>query len=236
MPVARRSIPSVRERDLYVGVARWLRLRYGCFATKTDIGIRYGRIDVVGLRDIGGELSGAGEVVSIEVKPGRRPFATAAGQARGYSVYAQRCFLADIRTKTPAFSDDELEVATQLGIGLIAIGERRITEVLSSPRHAPVERLQLLVIERLGYSLCAVCRSFFRRGDGDSRWNRITRSSSRAGPLRAAKEERGYMYWLDEVARRNPSRSQNREIVYHRRYLCPDCVENLFWELAASRG
>ncbi len=225
---------AVRERDLYAGVARWLTRRYGCFATKTDIGIRYGRIDVVGLRDIGGELSGAGEVVSIEVKPGRRPFATAAGQARGYSVYAHRCFLADRRPAGPPFSDDELEIARQLGIGLIAITGRRISEVLSSPRHDPVERLQLLVIERVGYSRCAICGSFFRRGESDSDWKRLTRSSSLAGPVRAAKQGRGYMYWLNEVAHRNRRRSASADVLYHRRYLCPDCVENLFWEIAKA--
>jgi len=231
-----RTKPSTphRERDLYAGVARWLKRRYGCFATKTDIGIRYGRIDVVGLRDIGGELSGAGEVVSIEVKPGHRPFATAAGQARGYSVYAQRCFLADSRSSRPAFTDDELEIARELGIGLIAIAGSRISEVLSSPRHDPVERLQLLVIERVGYSLCAVCGSFFRRGDSDSDWKRLTRSSSLAGPVRAAKQGRGYMYWLNEVARRNRRRRASAEVLYHRRYLCPDCVEDLFWEFAKA--
>lgn len=219
------------ERDLYPRVDRWLKARYGCFATKVDVGIRHGRIDVVGLRDIGGELSGTGEVVSIEVKPAGRPFATAAGQARGYSVYANRCYLASARAVRPDFNDDEVEIATQLGIGLIAIRKGGLVETLSAPRHQPVERLQLLVVKRVGYSLCAVCHSFFRRGRRDKDWGRLTRSSARSGPIRAAEQGRGYMFWLDEVAKRNPRRRAG-EFLYHRRYLCPDCVENLFWELA----
>ncbi len=224
------------ERDLYPRVERWLKARYECFATKVDVGIRHGRIDVVGLRDVGGELSGTGEVVSIEVKPAGRPFATAAGQARGYSVYANRCYLASGRSSRPTFTDDEIEIATQLGIGLIAIKKTGLVEALSAPRHEPVERLQLLVIERVGYSLCAVCHSFFRRGTRDGSWDRVTRSGSSAGPVRAAERGRGYMFWLDEVADRNRRRSSVRDVIYHRRYLCPDCVENLFWELTESEG
>ncbi len=232
-PDAIESIASLVRAGNYGRVAKWLKTQYQCFATKTDVGIRYGRIDVVGLRDIGGELSGSGEIVSIEVKPGRKPFATAAGQARGYSVYAQRCFLADVRPTRPAFTDDELEIATQLGIGLIAIDRRGITEVLSSPRNTPVERLQLLVIERVGYSLCAVCRSFFSRGEKGSYWRGLTRSTPNAGPVKAAEQGRGYVYWLDEVAKRSRRRrSGSSALVFHRRYLCPDCVENLFGEVA----
>ena len=81
------------EKDYYEPVGKWAKRSLGCF----DKGLRHGRIDVIGLRDAGGRLSGRAEVVAIEVKRGNAPFATSVGQAHGYSIYADRCYLADVR-------------------------------------------------------------------------------------------------------------------------------------------
>src|SRR6476661_7152824 len=87
----------IRESDLYPKLSRWLRGSYGCFATKHNLGLQHSRVDVLGIRDVGGDLSGEVETIAIEVKRGNQPFATTSGQARGYSVYADRVYLADIR-------------------------------------------------------------------------------------------------------------------------------------------
>jgi hypothetical protein len=68
------------ERALYPTVARWLCRHFACFRTATNKGLRHSRIDVVGVRDTGGDLSGEVEVIAIEVKRGSFPFANAAGQ------------------------------------------------------------------------------------------------------------------------------------------------------------
>ena len=49
-----------------------------------DKGITYGRIDVSGIRHVGGHLTGASEFVAVEVKTDREGFGTAVGQAAGF--------------------------------------------------------------------------------------------------------------------------------------------------------
>ena len=71
---------GMAEKDFYPRVAQWAAKSLGCFHTAIDAGLKRGRIDVVGLRDVGGNLSGRSEVVSIEVKHGKQPFATSIGQ------------------------------------------------------------------------------------------------------------------------------------------------------------
>lgn len=62
------------EKDYYEPVGKWAKRSLGCFHYGIDKGLRHGRIDVIGLRDAGGRLSGRAEVVAIEVKRGNAPF------------------------------------------------------------------------------------------------------------------------------------------------------------------
>lgn len=220
------------EAEYYEPVARWARSTLGCFETGINTGLRHGRIDVVGLRDSGGRLSGRADVIAIEVKRGAQPFATSIGQASGYSIYADRCYLAEYRPG--GFTDDEQAIASQLGVGLIRItGTQRvrITEVLTAPLREPLEGLRLEVVEKLDHSLCTVCGSLFRCGEKGKRYANLVRQQASRGKHveRAVREEKGLMFWLYEQAARSP-RSRS-EIVYHRRYVCPDCVAALFAHL-----
>lgn len=193
--------------------------------------MRTGRIDVVGLRDLGGRLSGIGDLISVEVKLGGR-FANAAGQAHGYSVYAHRCYLALPRSGRRPYNADEVEIATRLNIGLLAITGRNVSEILSAPRHEPVERLHLLVLDGMGWAQCAICRTWFDRG---TTFTGVMRASQRRGPEQAAVKDKGYMYWLWDVADRQ-RRDDKTANIYHRRYLCRDCVNGLFWKTATGTG
>src|SRR5437764_15255149 len=94
------------ENTLYPYVERWLKRHFLCFRTAINKGLRHSRIDVVGVRDIGGDLSGDVETIAVEVKRGLFPFATASGQTLGYNVYANRVYLADVRDKS--FTPDEI--------------------------------------------------------------------------------------------------------------------------------
>jgi hypothetical protein len=225
------SLPASnrKERVFYEPVARWAKSKLGCFATGVDTGLRHSRIDVVGLRDAGGRLSGRAEVIAIEVKRGRQPFATTVGQAAGYSVYADRVYLADHRTS--GFTDDHVAIASALGVGLIHLsGEKRvrINEVLSPPQQNPLEGLRLEVVEKLHHSLCTICGTFFRRGEPGSYRAHVTpQQPSGTGHLsRAAGDGKGVMYWLREHADRMGY--ADSDIIYNRRYVCPDCITALF--------
>ena len=108
----------------------------------------------------------------------------------------------------------------------------RISEVLTAPLREPLEGLRLEVIEKLHCSLCTVCGSLFRRGEKGKPFVNVARQqSARARHLeRAVSEEKGLMYWLHEQAGRSPK--PTNDVVYHRRYVCPDCVAALFAHLA----
>ena len=220
----------MRESDYYPRVARWAKEHLGCFHTATDAGLRLGRIDVVGLRDTGGNLSGRAELVSIEVKRGTQAFASSIGQASGYSIYADRVYLADLRPQ--GFTADEIAIATRLGVGLIRMsGETRVrlSEVVSAPPREPLEGLRQELIDGIGYATCTICSTLFRRGSRQKWAEQVVRHHGRGTQLRRAVEgEKGIVYWLEEQGRRSRRAS---EFTYHRRYVCPDCVWALFGHL-----
>jgi len=137
------------EKDLYEPVQAFVRRKFDCFATAINVGISHSRIDVVGIRDIGGDLTGRDEVIAVEVKRGTQPFATCAGQTVGYSIFADQCYLAEYRPKK-AFTPDEEAIARHLGIGLIRIRNAKQMEVvLTAPTKVAIDRLRTMVCERL---------------------------------------------------------------------------------------
>ena len=196
-----------------------------CFKTKTDTGVRqYSRADVVGVRDIGGDLSGDVETIIVEVKRGLDPFATASGQTLGYSVFANRVYLADARQES--FTFDELQIASHLGIGLIQIRKGKCIEVLSSPFYHPINRMNLLLLDKLSLGRCQLCGSFFETGSEEKGYSRLARENV----LKALQEEKGLVFWNEELAeRKNKLRIRPTEdgTVYERRFICPDCVAQL---------
>lgn len=215
------------ERDLYESVERYAKGKLRCFTTAVNPGLRAGRIDVVGLRDVGGSLEGSGEVVAIEVKRGQQSFLTAVGQAAAYSVYADRCYLADIRDV--GFTEEERTIAVQLGVGLLRLKVSKrvsIAEEQVAPIGSPHAAFRLELIEKLHYSLCTICNSFFERGDGKNFRARVVPQSETVDfRSRAVERERGLMYWLGEQDRRS---GKSAERTYTRRYICPACVAALF--------
>lgn len=223
-----------KESELYPIVERWLRRRYRCFATAINSGIKYSRIDVVGVRDIGGDLSGEVESIAVEVKRGTEPFATASGQALGYSVYVNRVYLADFRDKP--FNLDETAIASHLGIGLIQISGTKCTETLSSPYYHPLTRLNLSLMERLSLGSCRLCGSLFRLGkESKGRYSKLARENLK----QAFNEDKGLMFWNREVAERKARlglRSSKDGGTFERRFICPDCVENVLAEFELYKG
>jgi hypothetical protein len=227
---AKEALPR-GEVEHYALVAKFLKRRFACFATAINCGTKQGRVDVVGVRDIGGLLTGAFELVAVEVKAGREPFATATGQAYGYSVYADRCYLADCRETRPPFSLEEIDIAAALGVGLPSIrGGNRvsrgigITQVLASPKQRPIERLRSLLLYRVGYARCQICGCAFAHGGSSTIDEQLTRPYVK----QAYSQELAFVYWLEEINARK--RSSGRKHNHERRYLCRDCIQNLYDE------
>lgn len=220
----------MKESDLYPRVETWMKKHFRCFATATNTGLTYSRPDVTGVRDIGGDLSGEVESIIIEVKRGdSQPFATASGQALGYRVYANRVYLAEARPRP--FDENEIQIASHLGIGLIWIKGRGCTEVLSSPSYTPITRLNRLLLEKLMLGHCQLCSSVFRIGETPkNHFSKLARENID----RAIGLERGVMFWNREVAerkRRLGIRNGADEKTYERRFICPDCVSSVLSQL-----
>lgn len=62
------SKQSMREESLYDGVEEFLQGTKNCFVTGQKKKSGVGEVDVVGVRDVGGDLSGEVEVLIVEVK------------------------------------------------------------------------------------------------------------------------------------------------------------------------
>ncbi|MFO0821709.1 MAG: hypothetical protein U0792_01095 [Gemmataceae bacterium] len=193
---------------------------FRCFRTEINRGLNYGRIDVLGIRDVGGDFSGAFETIAVEVKRGSR-FVNAAGQAVGYRVYAHRVYLADAR-ETP-FTREELLIASNLGIGLVQIRGTKCREVLSSPLYEPITQLQFRLFDKLQLGVCTICNCLFELGDSEtSTWRHVCIEDVQ----RAIKQQKGLLYGLREVEKRRSKLGLGRNTSYieTRRFICPDCV------------
>jgi len=210
-----------KERDLYPIVEKWLIETHFCSATAIDKGLAYTRIDVIGVKDVGGDLSGEVETIAVEVKRGNQPFAKASGQALAYRVYANRIYLADLRDDL--FTPDEIQIASHLGIGLVRIQKTGCSEVLSSPYYKPLEKLNLLLLENLCLGRCQLCGCFFKIGSERSKFSKLTREDFR----KAIEQEKGLMFWNREVNERKRESGIVRkkdDKTYERRFICPDCT------------
>lgn len=209
------------EKCLYPTVEKWMKKQFLCFKVGVNKGLKkYGIADIVGVRDVGGDLSGDIETIIIEVKRGHDPFARACGQTLSYNVYANRVYLADIRAKT--FTPEECQVASHLGIGLIQIRKRKCTEVLSSPFYVPIPRLNLGLLENLGVAQCGLCSSFFETGRQENIYANVIRENV----ARAIQKDKGLVFWNYGVAKRK-ERLGRGLAGYGRRFVCPDCVDRL---------
>lgn len=220
---------NIKESTLYPIVEKWLSEYHRCFKTAKNKGLKYTKIDVIGIRDVGGELSGEIETIAIEVKKESEPFAKACGQTLGYKVYANRIYLAVL--KEEHFNDVEIRIASHLGIGLILIQNKTCNEILSSPYYNPMMELNFSLLERLALGKCQLCGSFFEIGNFEkNRHSNLTGENIE----KALSKERGIMFWNREVADRKLKMGIGRkkdDKPYERRFICPDCLEYVIKQL-----
>jgi len=210
---------------------------FRCFSTDINVGLKYSRADIFGVRDVGGSLSGDIESIIIEVKRGNEPFATASGQALGYSVYANRVYLADRRDS--GFRQDELQIASRLGIGLIRIARERIDEVLSSPHHQPITRMSMEILEKIRLGQCCVCRIFFEIGPTKKK---LRGHLAREDIRKAALNGKGLIFWSEKLFERKrklkllPHRQNMQDRSFERRMVCGECVAMLWRPIFHGRN
>ena len=127
------------------------------------------------------------------------------------------------------FTDDEIAIASTLGIGLIQIRDKQCLEILSSPLYRPLTRLNLLLLEKMAVGHCQVCGSYFDIGDvvgGVNRYANVTRENFR----KAIQENKGIIFWNWEVSKRKKRLKIDRktgDLTYERRFICPDCVSRV---------
>lgn len=205
----------------------WLKEKHRCFKTEITKGLKQSIIDVVGVTDVGGELSGEVETMAVEVKWGTGPFAKAAGQTLAYKVYANRIYLADLKD----FNHDEISIASHLGIGLIQIQNKECQEVLSSPYYVPIEKLNLQLLEGLALGRCQLCGYFVAIGDEHNRFSKISNKKALQKEVNA---ENGLIFWnesVDERKRKAGIQTKKEGYIHERRFICSDCISTLFPQL-----
>jgi hypothetical protein len=154
------------------------------------------------------------------------------GQAFGYSVYANRVYLADRREEP--FTQDETFIASNLGIGLIRIKGTKCAEVLSSPFYQPIPKLQLRLFEALKLGRCQLCDSIFEIGSADGiKYSNLALENVK----RAIESGKGLVFWNREVAerkRRLGIRSKEDFRTWERRFICRDCVGTVLKQLHSN--
>lgn len=213
------------EKTYYPIVSKYLQQHHKCFKTAINTGLKHSRADVIGIRDIGGDLTGEIECIIVEVKRGSEGFATASGQTFGYTVYANRVYLADKRTH--GFSQEEIQIASHIGIGLICIDEKnKCSIILTSPYYRPMVKLNAQLLEKLRLGKCQLCHNYIETGDETNKHKNLTRSKIN----KAIVNETGLVFWNTEVANRKEKhgiRLGKENTTYERRFLCGDCVKLL---------
>jgi hypothetical protein len=220
-----------KESDLYAKVESYAKRPKGLDCSKTWInaGNKSIRPDVSGIRHSGGVLRGDFELIAIEVKSSAKRFVTILGQASAYSAYVDRVYLC-CGLDGVTFSDEEIDIAAHLGVGLLSINSRlQVKRILPAPPCTPMMRMRQEFLESLGWVSCQICSTFFpASGDPEKRstWG-LTRGTT-SDIANAAEDNKGYRWWVDPPTGLKPV--SDNDYIYHRRAVCPNCVRGLFRE------
>jgi hypothetical protein len=214
------------ETNLYKRVESFATDHFGCHTVKQQIGTKFGKVDVVGLRLPLGDFATTSELIAIEVKEERTTFLSAVGQTRAYAIFAHKCYLAVRKRFKARFTPEEKDIAAQLGIGLIEIRTGECHEVLTSQAFSPQDRYVLQVMNKLDFFICAICGGAYPKQDicdiNNTREIDLQAYPGYRGQMRKAiLTRKNIRYWLYELAR---LKRDKRWYIYDRRHICKDCV------------
>ena len=150
------------EKELYESVAKFLQEALGCASTAINTGPRYAQIDVLGLCGRRSNFGSQTEVIAVEVKRGGTRFLHYVGQAVSYSLYCHRVYLAWEKPDGNCFTQEEIDIASKFGIGLLSIStECEIRLAATSTEFRPEHHRVLEAIDRLKYFQCTICHAHY---------------------------------------------------------------------------
>jgi len=167
------------EADLYPLVRDWLIADgYYCGDDQAgddgedrwwiDIGTKSTRLDVVGIKSIGGRNHDDVEIVGIEVKKHARATVKDINQTLGYHRFVNRAYFASPGDYHP----DVVQEAVRFGIGLLSIEKaskkRPVRIVLTAGMNVPHPEQRANLMKKLWVGQCRLCGLFFERY---STWN-----------------------------------------------------------------
>jgi hypothetical protein len=215
------------ESKLYKTVEQFAKEEFGCQVVKQQIGTRLGKVDVVGFRQIHGDLGTISELIAIEIKEENASFLKAIGQARAYSIYAHKCYLAYRKRYSNRFTSAEKDIASQLGVGLIEIKADQSNVIATSQSFSPQEDYVLTILDKMRLFRCTLCHAVYTHENmtAVNSKDEINPSKEPAylGKMKQAiKNHKNIEYYLFHLNSQNVD--DEREYVHERRYLCKDCA------------
>lgn len=157
------------EERYYPSVEAYIKKKFNCVKTGTTKGnTSLGYVDVIGAYETSSQYHTDIEVIVIEVKTTTRSFGKSLGQALGYSIYGERCYLAVSFANDKNFSDEQQYMAGHLGVGLIRIPvdsnskpkKSKIETVLSSEKHESIPGQKLFLLHSIGITKCYQCNLY----------------------------------------------------------------------------
>ncbi len=157
-------VHMVAESDYYPFIADFIKKKYNCLNVGINRGyLSLGLVDVIGAYEVGGRFLNDLELIFVEVKTSTNSFGKSIGQALGYSVYGERCYLGVPFKDDDTFTDEQVFMADHLGVGLIRVqidGSKRpngISVPLVSRRHVPIPGHKMYLLRSIGIAQCHAC-------------------------------------------------------------------------------
>jgi len=175
----------VPEADYYGVIEQYIQKKFNCISTSTNKGyVPLGLVDVIGAYTTSSEFYNDLEIIVVEVKKTAASFGKSIGQALGYSIYGERCYLAITFEGNESYNDDQMYIANHLGVGLIRVPmdkhkrtiEREIEIILTSKKHVPIEAQKRYMLNTIGISRCNMCEIY----NPTEQMNRINRNIGRS--------------------------------------------------------
>lgn len=215
-----------KETELYPKIECFLVDSFGCGPTKTNTGTKYGHVDVLGLRERRSDFASQTELLAVEVKRGGTRFLNFIGQAFAYSLYAHRVYLAWEKPQGAIFTQEEVDIASKFGVGLLSISKKGEVSLIASSAEFTPERHHLLqAINKLDHFECTLCRSYYPN-EASVQINQPGIINSKQEPdytgnfHKAISSRRPALYYLFQLAE---ARGDERLYTHDRRFICKDC-------------
>lgn len=218
------------EREYYKTIRKWLENQgYYCGGNikvrgkqnyYQDIGPRYRRADVAGIKNVGGAFEDQVEIVAIEVRDDTTIGDRDISDTVNYKHYAHKCYLAT----TASITDKNIRIAELRKIGLLKLEGVRTepTIILDAVPENPQNYQEMIAfLNSFQIVKCSICGCFFERFDIQDEEYKSYLKIIRAKYFNVLKETDDDPLDLRELYRL-PSKYKIR------RYICFPCFKEFF--------